>query len=572
MLIPIITFTAIMIPFAGVIALLHNKQYSENSVRLMLTSIGCLIMNIGSFIMQTANSEPEAGVAIRFVYLGNALFYYFFLTFLLSYLRVKVPQVFLTLWATLEIGICIVHWNASAQELFIGHYYFVRNETFQVFTAQIANQSPIYRTRSIILLCLLTALLTYTIIVMARNKLTSERRNLSRLADAQFIVIGALAVDTFADLGIDIMPMLCALSLLSVVIRMMTDSFFGVTDSGHEWIFKQMENPYIITDNQYGYLDSNKHAKALFPALLRLRQNERIPDEVYMLFTASTTHFSVGEEAFERKVTELKRKNTLVGYGLLLEDDTEQQKYVRLLGTYNSRLQSEVEEKTRHIRKVQDSIITGMASVIESRDNSTGGHIRRTSTVVRIFAEKLEKDPERMEQLGLTHHFLQAVAKAAPLHDLGKIAINDMILRKPGKFTDEEYAEMKKHPAEGARVLTEILNEVDDEEFVRIAINIAHFHHERYDGKGYPSQRSGEDIPIEARIMALADVFDALVSKRCYKSAFTFDDAFRIIREGLGTQFDPVLGKLFLECRSRLEQTYSELNSDEASQPSLTCS
>ena len=572
MLIPALTFAAILIPFAGVITLLHNKQYSENSVRLMMTSIGCLIMNIASFIMQTADSEPEAGVAIRFVYLGNALFYYFFLTFLISYLRLKIPQVILTLWAAFEIGVSIIHWSTSARELFIGHYYFVRNETFHVFTAQIANQSPIYNTRNIILLCLLTGLLTYTVIVMARNKLVSERHNLGRLAGAQFIVIGALAVDTFADPGIDIMPMLCALSLLSVVISMMTDSFFGVTDSGHEWIFKQMENPYIITDSQYGYLDANAHAKALFPALERLHQNERIPDEVYVLFTASTTHFSVGEEAFERKVTELKHHSSLVGYGLLLEDDTEQQKYVRLLGSYNSRLQSEVEEKTQHIRKVQDSIITGMASVIESRDNSTGGHIRRTSTVVRVFAEELEEDPERMEQLGLTHQFLQAVAKAAPLHDLGKIAINDMILRKPGKFNDEEYAEMKKHPAEGARVLTEILNEVDDEEFVRIAINIAGCHHERYDGKGYPHQRSGEDIPIEARIMALADVFDALVSQRCYKSAFTFDDAFRIIREGLGTQFDPVLGKLFLECRERLEKTYAELNSGEAAQPSPVCS
>lgn len=572
MLIPVLTFAAILIPFAGVIALLNNKQYSENSVRLMLTSIGCLIMNIASFIMQIADSEPEAGVAIRFVYLGNALFYYFFLTFLISYLRLKVPHGILSVWACFEVCVTVIHWSSSALELFIGHYYFTRNEMFHVFTAQISNQSPLYHTRNIVLLLLLTACLCYTVAVRFRNKLPSERRNLARLAAAQFIVIGALAVETFLNPDIDVMPMLCALSLLSVVISMMTDSFFGVTDSGHEWIFKQMDNPYIITDSQYGYLDANAHAKALFPALERLHQNERIPDDVYMLFTATTTHFSVGDEAFERKVTELKRHNKLVGYGLLLEDDTEQQKYVRLLGSYNSRLQSEVEEKTRHIRKVQDSIITGMASVIESRDNSTGGHIRRTSTVVRIFSEELEKNPALMEQFGLTHSFLEGVAKAAPLHDLGKIAIDDKILRKPGKFTDEEFAEMKKHPAEGAGVLKEILDEVDDEDFVRIAVNIAQYHHERYDGKGYPQQCKGEDIPIEARIMSLADVFDALVSKRCYKSAFSFDDAFRIIEEGLGTQFDPVLGRLFLECRGQLEKTYRAMDSGEAAQQLRICS
>jgi response regulator RpfG family c-di-GMP phosphodiesterase len=201
---------------------------------------------------------------------------------------------------------------------------------------------------------------------------------------------------------------------------------------------------------------------------------------------------------------------------------------------------------------VQDSIITGIASVVESRDNSTGGHINRTSAVVNIFAHKLLEHPE----LGLDDAFLKNVTKAAPMHDLGKVAVDDVILRKPGRFTDEEYAKMKEHSAEGARVLSKVLAEVDDEAFVRIAINIAHFHHERYDGKGYPDGLCGEEIPVEARIMALADVFDALVSKRCYKEAFNYDKAFLIIEEGLGTQFDPVLGKLFIDCRSELEKYY----------------
>ena len=135
------------------------------------------------------------------------------------------------------------------------------------------------------------------------------------------------------------------------------------------------------------------------------------------------------------------------------------------------------------------------------------------------------------------------------MHDLGKIAVDDVILRKPGRFTDEEYAQMKKHPAEGMKVLKKVLNEVDDTDFKQIAYNIANYHHVRYDGKGYPNGCAGEDIPVEARIMALADVFDALVSKRCYKEAFGFDKAFSIIEEGLGTQFDPVLGAAFLECR-----------------------
>ncbi len=208
------------------------------------------------------------------------------------------------------------------------------------------------------------------------------------------------------------------------------------------------------------------------------------------------------------------------------------------------------------LKKVQNSIITGMAGVVESRDNSTGGHINRTSMVVRTFSQKLIKCADIVH---LDEHFLHNVERAAPMHDIGKIAVDDVILRKQGRYTDEEYAKMKMHPAEGAKMLKIVLNEVDDDDFVRIALNVANYHHERWDGMGYPEHRAGNDIPIEARIMALADVFDALVSKRCYKEAYSFDKAFSIIRESLGTQFDPVLGGLFLECQLELTQLYTDL-------------
>ena len=556
MLIPVLEVFAIVIPFAGIIALLHNKQNSESSIRLLLTSIGCMIMNIGTLLMETAQTEAEAAMAVRFEYLGNAMFYYFFISFLITYLRLKVPLLLLYCWAGFECTVAVIHWNEKARELFIGHYYFVRHETFGVFTALVDNQSPLYAARNTCLLLILAAGMIYTALRMRKNRLPAEKRNLNRLIGAQFIVAAALTMDAVMNPDLELMPAFCSLSLLSVVISMLTDGFFGVTDSGHDWVFNQMDNPYVIIDYQYGFLDANERAKGLFPGLNRIGLNERIPDDLYTVFTAPGNRFAIGEENFERKLSTIRHKDQVVGYSLLLEDDTEQQKYVKLLNTYNARLHSEVDEKTDHIRKVQNSIITGMASVVESRDNSTGGHINRTSSVVRIFARKLRTMPEIMEQFGLNERFLHNVTKAAPMHDLGKIAVDDVILRKPGRFTDEEYAVMKKHPAEGAKVLKKVLNEVDDTDFTQIAFNIANYHHERYDGKGYPEGRVGEEIPVEARIMALADVFDALVSKRCYKEAFTFDQAFSIIEEGLGSQFDPVLGKVFMECRRELEAMY----------------
>ena len=142
------------------------------------------------------------------------------------------------------------------------------------------------------------------------------------------------------------------------------------------------------------------------------------------------------------------------------------------------------------------------------------------------------------------------------MHDLGKIAVDDAILRKPGRFTPEEFEQMKKHAAEGARIVDQILKDTDDDEFHRIAVNVAHYHHERWDGSGYPEKLAGEQIPLEARIMAIADVYDALVSKRVYKESMPFDKADEIIMEGMGSQFDPGLKECYCAARPKLEEYY----------------
>ncbi|MCM1578742.1 MAG: response regulator [Ruminococcus sp.] len=215
-------------------------------------------------------------------------------------------------------------------------------------------------------------------------------------------------------------------------------------------------------------------------------------------------------------------------------------------------LEVKLEERTRHIRHIQEMMVLGMAAMVESRDNGTGEHIKRTSEVVKIFSRKLTGiTPE------LSEDFLGMVTRAAPMHDLGKIAVDDVILRKQGRFTDEEYAAMKKHSAEGAKIVEQILKDIEKESFVKTAVNVAHYHHEKWDGSGYPTGLSGENIPIEARIMALADVFDALVSKRCYKEAYSYDRAFLIIENSLGSHFDPELGRIFMTCRPELEALYS---------------
>ena len=221
---------------------------------------------------------------------------------------------------------------------------------------------------------------------------------------------------------------------------------------------------------------------------------------------------------------------------------------------YNAELQKEVAAKTERIVALHDQLLIGMATMVESRDNSTGGHIRRTSEAVRILTESIRENgaPE------LPDGFCEKLIKAAPMHDLGKIAVDDAILRKPGRFTPAEYDEMKTHAAEGARIVHEILADTDDGEFRRIAENVAHYHHERVDGSGYPDGLKGDEIPLEARIMAIADVYDALVSKRVYKESYSFEKADQIILEGMGTQFDPGLRACYEAARPRLEAYYAD--------------
>ena len=196
------------------------------------------------------------------------------------------------------------------------------------------------------------------------------------------------------------------------------------------------------------------------------------------------------------------------------------------------------------VEKIQQSVISSLATVVEERDENTGEHIQRTSEYVRMLSDAMKADSR---YVSVSAEFLNNVQLAAPLHDMGKIRIPDAILNKPGRLTDEEYTVMKRHSAYGAEIIEKTLQVIEEEDYYNVAKNIARHHHERWDGKGYPDGLKGGEIPLEARIMALADVYDALVSKRVYKEAFSKEKACEILREGAGTQFDPDLTRLFLK-------------------------
>ena len=218
----------------------------------------------------------------------------------------------------------------------------------------------------------------------------------------------------------------------------------------------------------------------------------------------------------------------------------------------------EINEHNNRIMSIQNSTIDAMASLIESRDGDTGMHIARTSAYVKMLAQ-LAKNQGYYTNI-LTKDYIEFLVKAAPMHDIGKINVPDSILKKPGILTHDEYTIMQNHTKEGGRIIREALGSIEEIEFINIASDVATFHHEKWDGSGYPYGLKGEEIPISARIMSVADVFDALVSERCYKRAYSFDEAMLIINDNIGKHFDPILSRLFVENKDKVKQIMEELS------------
>jgi len=229
-----------------------------------------------------------------------------------------------------------------------------------------------------------------------------------------------------------------------------------------------------------------------------------------------------------------------------------------MLSERTTKLLSRFLNAETELKQFHKEMVMGFATLVENKDGSTGGHIKRTTTYVKLLAEELRNRGIYEEEL--TDEYLENLYRAAPMHDIGKIAVPDMVLQKPGKLTEEEFEIIKTHTVKGGTIIKETFGHLENEPYTQMAYEVARYHHEKWNGKGYPEGLKRKEIPLCARIMAIADVFDAVSEKRCYRDAMPLEQCFEIIADGSGQAFEPILVEVFLDIRNKVEVEHNRIN------------
>lgn len=326
-----------------------------------------------------------------------------------------------------------------------------------------------------------------------------------------------------------------ALGAFCLIILFFKYRLFDLVNMAKEQALNDASGGILVLDKRNRVVYANTVVAKLINGVATVKEILEMPDEKIVRHNARVYQF---------KKSIIKEHEQVIGLMVEVSDITDSHNYAE-------RLENDVKSRTEEITHIQRSVISGIANIVEARNGETGSHIKRTACYVNLLAEQLR-------EMGyyttvLTDGYISLMTDAAPLHDLGKIYISDAILMKPGRLTPDEFEIMKSHSAAGVDVIEKVMRGVESDDYVTCAESMAHYHHERWDGNGYPSGLTQDEIPLCARIMSVADVYDALRSERCYKKAMDKDTARQIIKEGSGTQFDPSIVNAFFGCLEKIE-------------------
>ena len=550
-----------------VYAFVYHRHYD---VHISLIFVLVPISNLAQLLISQNDDLSSALLANRIMYIGGCYLILMVTLAVFSLCDIKLNRYIRLLLYLITTGVFICTQQIGRNELYYKSVTIVNDNGSFVLVKEYGILHVIYYIMVVAYFMLGIGAIAYSF--FRKNQVSNRFIALLALPEVlSYICFFAgrtllRAFDFFPNA--ELIPLVYDVALIVYLIITHKLVLYNLPDTVIDTIVQNGDTGFISFDWGFRYLGSNETAKGIFPELSELTVDKTIKTESLKSTlikwltdfcrynTCDNVFYSKGDQTFLINISYLSDGSHKRGYQMFITDDTKDQQYIALLDSFNTELKAEVAQKTEHIVEMHDNLILSMAMMVESRDNSTGGHIRRTSEGVRIRIDEMKHGGE----FELSERFCSNIIKAAPMHDLGKIAVADSILRKPGRFTEDEFAIMKTHAAEGARIVHEILKGTDDEDFRVLAENVAHYHHERWDGSGYPEGLKGEQIPLEARIMAIADVYDALVSKRFYKESMSFEQADSIIMEGMGKQFDKRLEPYYIAARPRLEEYYSNID------------
>ncbi|MCR4779735.1 MAG: HD domain-containing protein [Ruminiclostridium sp.] len=548
--------TILSFALSGVYFLMWRKRFNVYSAVFYTIIPFC---ELGYWLLSNSTTLQEAIIANKIIYVGACFLPLFYMLFIYSICDVRIPK-------PLTVAAFAAATLIYSSVLSIKHSELFYKDISMEFNGDSPVLIKVYGPMHTV--CVIWVIVSFAanlaVIVYSffkNNKVSIKHVMILFIVDvlAVFFYFGRRLTNSDIDL-VGIAYLLMQAGYLLIINRI---CLYDISDNVIEGLIDSEEHAYVSLDLSFNYLGSNITAKRILPALADLRIDAKIKGSELKAINEwvwdfiedgkSDLDYTFEDRIYSVNVDYLFNNKKKYGYQITLNDITEERKHLDFIKNYNTILESEVERKTEHISEMHNKLILGLATMVESRDNSTGGHIRRTSDCIRILIDSIK----RTGAYDLDDEFCKNLIKAAPMHDLGKIAVDDAILRKPGRFTPEEFEQMKTHAAKGAEMIEQVLEGTDDEDFKRIAENVAHYHHERMDGTGYPEGLTGDEIPLEARIMAIVDVYDALVSKRCYKESMSFEHAFGIIDDGMGKQFDIELRDSFYDARPELEKYYS---------------
>ncbi len=509
-----------------------SKPASKLQITLLVMTTATLLNFIGYLMEITSTSMETALMGVKVEYLGKPFIMLSLFFFVMHYCHIEIPKIVAGFFMILHVGITTLVFTCDDHNLFYDSISFT---TEGIFPHLLKGQGPMCIFFMVMTCCFATICIFCAVREwhMAETKLARKQAAYILLMIVTQAVGFALYLSGITG-GYDTMNIAYLINVILLAVSIFRYRLFEVLTLAKEKALNDYQDGLIVLDNRNMVIYSNSLAKEIYPEL----KGEDYQGVIERL----DAYMNLDEKLF------YKNKVFLIKQQPIMQEGMEYGKTYKIIDItdsyyYATRLQNDVEERTKQIKSMQSSVIESFANMIEARDGITGQHVKHTSAYVRILIYGL-KETGLYKDL-LTDEYIATVIDVAPLHDIGKIAIMDQILKKNDRLTDEEFEAIKTHPQVGAAIAEDILRGVESDSYIKVAHDIILYHHEKWDGTGYPTGIKGNKIPLCARIMAVADVYDALRSKRSYKESFSKEKSRKIIVEGAGIHFDPDIVRVF---------------------------